>query len=1317
METLSFQKPKYNFQHMRYCGTSTVCKNSIPSSPVDEMDPVFRQIVKDHPEFGELHKIANHRSAQCNPETYGISLNKCDVPCKKPNNQFFDLAKQYTEQMYAFVSGCGATDRVDYGPKTAVGTPFDRMINPQTGQPFKNKGEFLNSTVCTEEMSQYYDEIFKVLNKVEFLPKEDIDNKKSRTYFCGNTPLVIRQKLMYDNMDEKMCDNVENFFKCWSRYGFTRQYGGFDRLARAHRKIEERAKKLGIDPKYIRYKTADVSGWDRAMSVMKEIYELRQKLFGPMTEKQREIHEYIARNLVEPFCVTYLGEIYQRFTGNCSGSGKTTSDNTIGHTMIEMYCWIKMFYDKHNRMPTYDEIIDAVIESLYGDDDLGSFIITEWVDGPDDELDEIFKAKYISLYQDFGLTIKPSAFKVQDTLEGLEFLGGSLKYSDKHQAYLAVPRISKVATTLTYLLEGERDLVQYSSIVQAAYMLTWDVDTEECKLIQHYLRYLSRFILSNDVNHLLSTTDVGFLSSVVLGCKVGDYLVLGRESHINKNVSTYNETFFHDKSLKSDFFFEFQSKRERVGFKSEMNSQKFDLNKNYKGMLNELCMRSGVGLPTFVNEITGPSHTPTITCRCTYGGRKWEAQGSTRADAEKKMCYVLITFLINQASKPEEVKRAETMVKKTIVPHVVVETKRAPQFPPGAHDEVENWDIYDYGDVEEIESKFSNLHFIDDSKSKRQQKQDAKQKREEKFFADMCMHMESYYAIPYEYRSQHYLHQLISDPQCAARIAQMRKMGSFNPYGNGQTTQFVLSKPSIRLVGGLYTCFSTCLLPGPIQIQGEGSTKEEAFNSWLEDVVTHINSWSPPLNLLPELTFKTLRANMPKEVPHELMFIWKQPEEEAMRNFFIKFKEGSFNPYGNGQPAPLSKAQWMKINEKRLAGMNKSVIDDIYSKYVSKHKKRNQPQKSKPAIKVNKASKETKVMKTGIDQRTTVKLSGCAINYVTALAYPFEWLQDDGSHRVKGFNKNELPCIPKFPAVKTRKAKYWIRGVFGCHDPGDSAFVALSPWRLANDGSGVADYADAVLHSTIAVSMSTPAFPTMDTGSLSWPFGGSSFNTPYTTAMLVNATGNVGIKYRIVGAGLRIKYVGNVLQMGGQIHAFVGPDHSTVSDLSVAEISQYDSYVSYTVVSQMENKKDPWTYITYQPVVEEDFDMSVDPASNTGAGEWSNQPTKNHFMGFIITGLPNGIDCMQYEAILLTEEVGANVTSKTNTPSDPIGASAALNSVKPENLKTINDGKSITNLLSTGIQEISATSVSSVNVPVVNEIMDIGAKLLPLVLK
>jgi hypothetical protein len=1298
---IEYQEKRNRFKHMKYIGTSKILKGMVPNSPEDDKDVMFMSIKDKYPQFEKLHNLAEHRSSVCNPETYETSIKKCDVERKMPQNEKMDLAYKYTKIMLNYLVDAKIQSKVEYEPSTGVGVPQNRIINPETGKYFQNKGEYLNSQYAQEEMKYYYTEIFSAMSKIEFLPLEDIKVGKSRTFFCGNTPLVIRQKMLYDRMDERMINRTESWFTNWSRYGFTRQYGGFHRLASAHRIIEDEAKKRKLE-EWIRHITADVSGWDRAAPLMEQVYKLRRELYGHMTPEEAQIHEYILESIVKPYFVTFQGDIYQRETGNCSGSGKTTSDNTIMHIMMEFYVWISLYSEKHGKLPEYNDIVNKIVNSLYGDDNLGSFILVDWVPDEIVEKDEYFSDKYRSYYEEFGLTIKPSQYKIQKTLEGLEFLGGFLRYDEKSSTWIAKPRISKVATTLCYQLEGDRTIEQYSSIIQAISALVYNIEDEDCELIREYLKVLANEILIQMRDDELSVDEISFLTRVALGSINLDELVMGFEGKLFS--ANYNK--------RSNFFFSLQSKRDRVGFKSEkmMKYQNFDQNINYKGVFKELCDKNHHRMPEFEFSKIGPDHIPTFVCRVIWFSHEFKDHGNSKLDAEQRVCFKMLAYYeINEADKytrtweESSLERARKELEKLQI--------RTPQ--------VESKTLFNAGgegllNTRQIEQE-KNFMQVQKSEVPKQERVSINEIREceKKFFSNLLSEMADYYRLPVEYRQHHPMYKILEDPQAAARLAQKFKEGSFNPYGNGQTEQFVLTRPTFQIINETTaTCYSTCLLPNAVNILGTGTTVMEAFESWVESVNEYIIHWAPPNNPKILELFYLLKSCPREKVPKYYSFILDDTEDVAIKKFYEKFREGSFNPYGNGQPAPLTRSMWMKANAQRIGAMDQKAQDAAYAKYLKKHKKRNgkkQAQKSKNAYMSSeygfaKKPISAKKQETGYETRADIKLSGCAKHYGTALAYPFAWLDASSFKHVK-INLDDLPCIPKFPAVKSRKSKYYVRGQSGIQNANDVCFVVMAPWRLANDNPLNDNVSSALLFTIPTAPYVGVGFPTLDNGA-AWVSGAANFNTPYTRAQLINVN-KVGIKYRVVGASLRIKYIGNNLNMGGMINAFTDPNHGTVSNKTVVQMSQFDTYFSYSVISSTK-RNDGWVYLTYTPVSEEDYEYFIDSVS---AGTTGTESYKNHFMGFVITGLPIG-ESIQWEAILLTEEIGQNVPDKTDTPADPTGVAIATNSVKAETQKKINDNIPVKSLLTEGASDLTTTGMNIVSAPIVKTAMDILPKLL-----
>jgi hypothetical protein len=1270
MKDLVQKKPKYKFQHLKYIGSSKSCCNAVPASDEQREDPIFQSICEKEPKFLKIKEIAQHMAAKCDPGTYEKSLRKCDVPKIKPCNAMYDLAVQYTQQMYSYLAGSGMAEKVDYNTESAVGIPFNRMINPDTGIFFKTKGELLKSSIASNLMNANDKEIFGVAAKAEFLPKSDVLNGKARTYFSGPTTLCMKQKILYDNMDQGMVDQAENYFRSWSRYGFVRQYGGFDRLAKAHLKMEERAKRLGIPLTHVKHKTSDVSGYDRSMPVLDDVYMIRKNLFGKMNERQETMHENVVHNVVTPYVATFNGDIYQRDTGNCSGSGKTTSDNTIGHTIIEFYAWIKMFYEKNERLPTFMEIIDMVIESLYGDDDLGSFIVSEWMNGSTvEEMVEKFKQKYIECYQEFGLLIKESAFKVQSDINGLEFLGGEIQFSPKYNAHLAVPRVSKIATTLSSILEGDRDLVQYSSILQAVYALTWAIDDPSCNLFQEYLVYFARFLLDeNNLQCVLSHADIMFLSGVVLGSKSGENLVLGLEGKPSgtKDISL-DGTFF---GVTTNFFLVPQSKREKVGFKSEMNYIKFDSLKNYKGMLLEACAKHKVGVPQVVFTKSGPDHNPTFTAKAIVQGRSYIAQGSNKNNAERMISYKILY----EDYELEDLTLDILKVSVSSYPQFTSVVVRQ-EVPKQAEKQQELREPH-HQQLNETDEEYQARAF------------------KAAYSSYMgCLMKGKYDGHPYLLYAK-------GAPQCdIVWLTLLFKEGSFNPYGNGQTTQFTITQPTIMHANGLAICSSTCLVPRPTNIIGTGTDDDEAFDSWLEQVVGFLGFWRP-LHTIPLL--EKMRTLSPPPAEHPLSYIWT--DTNCNPRFKKEFLEGSFNPYGNGQTSRLNKQNYLKSNP-TLAQKSKEEQDTMYANYLKRHTKQankiartpkdfqsmksqigntNQKKYKNNSVSMGRVQQSQKEIRQVFQARgDSIKLSPCAKNYAAALACPFAHLDESCLAKVRGFiDMDNPPCIPTFPAIKTRKCNAFARGTMGVQADG-SAMITLSPRRLANNyASGNTD--PPILYSTTGTTF-IPGIPVIDTAA-GWLGGFGNLNTEFNQAELIVTAQGEGIQYRVVAAGLRTRYVGKMVDQSGICHSAVDPNHYSMTGLTIQQLGQMDSYFNAPL------ETDRWITLNYVPETMEEFLFQPDSISNPGFDVGRN--TQYHYMSQAFTGLPPG-ENIAWEVIVWYEIYGKLVRGKTDTPVDPSGVGVVLNSIKTDNQKGNQSDTNIVNTLKAGSGETTVTNAGA----------------------
>ena len=1462
---------------MKYIGRANILKgmpfkDGFTIGP--QYDSLAMQILATNEHYKPLLDYVTCFPTAHTREEYYISLKKCDAVPKKPSNEAFDLAIKFTEKMYSFMKGIKGTNEISYNGLSTNGVPYIKLKDSK-GTLMMHKKDLVSSPDFKDEMARNHRTIYQATTKHEYLPKAELEVKKRRTFFCGETTECFKQKMLYDNCDAAMHHNATEWYDCWSRYGFVKQYGGINRLAEAHLGL---AKKLDRPIEELVHMTSDVSGWDRLLPLLPEVYAIRKRLYGKMNELEELWHNNIADSLSAPYYATCEGDIFQRFCGNVSGSGKTTSDNTISHTIIKFYCFISLFYDKFFRMPSYEEITDYCVISVYGDDDLTTVYPDDWVDGGA----SVFKDRIRELYQDFGLTIKEGAYKVQSTLVGLEFLGSTF-YKSHTGFYYGQPRYDKICSSVFQYLEKPKSGEAYCSTSMAVEYLICGLDDPVANILREFNKDYAKYILesySREINIL----NIMYLRDIAAGSFDAYSLATGFESAVSKKIFSINEDLFeevllatqdiHFQSNKADdflyFFFDHHEKTGTgEGFKSEMevSNNKYYPNVNYVNMVLERLTKEGKSTPHSSYERWGPDHLPQFMCSTVFDGQKFTGVGNNKSESKNKSYCSLFAYLSQPVhNTPNYVSNNMGKEMSQII------------------SSVSNLNINKNGDLthQKCKERFDSY------------KKDTEKRRSEfsKGFLDDFM---LFLTLPDEYRQHHIMSNLLkpdsahkleraielgevaaldddyyNDTATQARVATMRKVGGFNEYGNTQLAmvQYTLTKPGIIYTSGTYTCFSTCLMPDPVNISGTGESAEAAFNDWMINVESYISNWAPATSNKLIQQLKTLPAP-PKE--HPLSYIWTSdtPFEQlrsdlksfqpsitpdhnnqrflggfnpyghgqgtakvevyqakvptaldaaldyrlptdyeivvmppaylankytwlkstpqsvrisnfgyayianrlaaiprSMRDKFIsednrsafgakalygKYVEkerelarvngtleqyqyqedlynaeekrkryhaakaitfgftpgsytsaqllkhfegvdhngqrfqGSFNPYGNGQT--LTKAQWLEANQKAFANMSKEVVNKKWENYSARQARKVVKTPVQKKTKAGGPKPNPRNMDAGgnsIKKNGSLQLSKCATIYGTALCRPFAWLDTmgKGKDKISRTSAMESPCIPMFPAIRTRKFYAFVRGNMGIQTATNHGCISFAPWRLANNNATNTCVSSPVIYSTGATAIADATFNELDTGT-AWTGGAVSLNTDYTTASLVVNSSGQGVKYRVVGAGLRIKYTGAPLSRQGLVHAIEEPDHYSLSGLSVTEIGKYDNYYS-------EQLSNGWHTLTYTPVQQEEFEFEKDPMANV---TWSTDPRAKHFIGFIITGVsPTATgDSFQYEAVVHYEAIGSLVKGKTETMIDPIGTAAVLNAVKVDNQKAV-ENLSLSNLLSTGANIISSGS-------------------------
>lgn len=899
----TIRRPKniYDFKHIKVVGHS----NFLRSAPLDaeESQPqhcqVFLEFLQHFPEYSDFLEYAQHGPSSITEKRFIKSIKKCDAPPVKPNTPEWYLGLDFTYKMLEPIIGNKKMmAHIDYNGDTACGIPYNKLKCPITGLPFSTKGSLVGSPIWQDELHRFHVALWQVFGKKEYLPVAELLDDKLRTVYCGETPFVFWQKHMFDASDEALKSQNENYRACWSRYGHVKQYGGTNRLARAHNKFKNLFPNKS-DEFFIHY-TADISGWDRLLPILTDVYDMRKRLYGTMDTFEEFVFNYIKEGVCFPYCVLPDGTIIQKEIGNVSGSGKTTTDNTIAHIMIEFYHFIRLFVRKYGIMPKYYDILFAVLNSLYGDDSLTSTFLDFWLtdeelrDGPQAAA-EIYFEHYFNSYAQFGLTVKKSQFKYKfGTVDDLEFLGVTFTKTNFPDVYGGEPRYSKIFTTLTQTLEtSSREPMAYASVCAAVCTLSCGLSDKYALRLQSFIPKYATFIL-NKFNDSLPDSVCFDLAKIARG-----------EYHANKIAFGFESApvVFNDK--KFFFFPQCKTPRDRVGFKREMNStnnkntftefaaaasryfsndnpifKSYNPQFNYVGEVNDFMAKNRLFGLTFMFAHEGPQHC-----------LRWSGtlclnelpliivdDMPTKQDAKNKLHYEIIKLILDNKPRTDRINAMqnrpspqEMFLSSPPTGEAGPSISRSPYsgFPP------------------EKVSTTSNPPPVTSHPMIPPQGEGtshpALQRGEEVKIQMACLSfmqcLRSYLKMPADVQKYHAMHGFLQldDVTAAARMADCFKEGGFNPYGNGQTVDSKYIN--------LFRINHTVLSDGTIEItstvqyddappgvmRGVGPDINSAFAEWALQVEDKLAIWDPS----PVSPFLTALQTLPNP-GGSLSFLWSK---------------------------------------------------------------------------------------------------------------------------------------------------------------------------------------------------------------------------------------------------------------------------------------------------------------------------------------------------------------------------------------------------------------------------------------------------------
>lgn len=239
-------------------------------------------------------------------------------------------------------------------------------------------------------------------------------------------------------------------------------------------------------------------------------------------------------------------------------------------------------------------------------------------------------------------------------------------------------------------------------------------------------------------------------------------------------------------------------------------------------------------------------------------------------------------------------------------------------------------------------------------------------------------------------------------------------------------------------------------------------------------------------------------------------------------------------------------------------------------------------------------------------------LSPCVIKYASALENPFKVI--DGA------------CIPDMHGVPSYKMRYHSKGTFSIGSAG-VGYVAVNPGVQANNVTAIYHTNNSFTGTSIVSS---------GTGVQTVTFAG----LPY--ASLDFGSGDNQTQGRLVGLGLRIRYIGTKLNEGGRV---VMARHPTNKSLISQDISGLLS--SYQQL-ETESVSTRWRTCTYRPVSAEDYEYKA----NNGMDHTS-------MCAIVKSSADNEFE---YEIVSYFEFCG-QVLNPTRTHSDISGLSAIRNAL------------------------------------------------------
>lgn len=357
----------------------------------------------------------------------------------------------------------------------------------------------------------------------------------------------------------------------------------------------------------------------------------------------------------------------------------------------------------------------------------------------------------------------------------------------------------------------------------------------------------------------------------------------------------------------------------------------------------------------------------------------------------------------------------------------------------------------------------------------------------------------------------------------------------------------------------------------------------------------------------------------------------------------------------------LTKQQFERKHQAKFAKLSKQEKEARYRNYVASYSK------GKKAITIRKSPGVTR----GPPQRA-LALSQCSLEYAQALIDPF--------------HLGSLPCIPDEIVLPSYKLRTYTRGTFAAGTAG-AAWICVDPWLLGvrQTPCGFVTNSSYTNPDFVTPNVTTPPPGVVPISSNS-PLNAGRFD-PTVENMLAG---------RLVGAGVRVRYISSEFNRGGLMVCYRDPQNRDIDTQTMNSLLAFQEAATVPVSRN-------WHYVVHRPA--DVKDLEYDSGAFT-----SYAPT--YSLLILITGaVPS--TAFEFEAVGFYEFTGAVLPSLTASHADSVGLSV-VRSALPLTSPTASPESTFSSFLNSlgGIARSTLSTITSVAGgvgPIVEEISSVAS--------